>query len=50
MIAIIRPVLLSFLGSKAVKRLVIELLEAFAERTDNTLDDQAVEVIRKNLL
>lgn len=50
MIAIIRPVLLSFLGSKAVKRLVIELLEAFAKRTDNTLDDQAVEVIRKNLL
>lgn len=50
MIAIVRPILLSFLGSKAVKRLVVELLEAFAKRTDNKLDDQAVAVIRENLL
>ena len=50
MIAIIRPILLSFVGSKAVKRLVVELLEAFAKRTDNKLDDQAVAVIRENLL
>ena len=50
MITIIRPILLSFVGSKAVKRLVVELLEAFAKRTDNKLDDQAVAVIRENLL
>lgn len=50
MIAIVRPILLSFLGSKAVKRLVVELLEAFAKRTDNKLDDQAVALIRENLL
>ena len=49
MITIIRPILFSFLGSKAVKKLVVELLEAFAKRTDNKLDDQAVAVIRENL-
>ena len=50
MITIIRPILFSFLQSHAVKKLVVELLEALAQRTDNQLDDQAVAVIKSKLL
>lgn len=50
MITLIRPILFSFIKSKAVKRLVIDLLEALAKQTDNTMDDQAVQMIRSKLL
>ena len=50
MITIIRPILLSFVTSKRVKRLVVELLEALASKTENTLDDVAVTQVRKALL
>lgn len=50
MIELIKPILLAFVTSKAVKKLVIDLLAALASRSDTTLDDQAVEVIRGHLL
>jgi len=50
MIAIIRPILFSFLTSRRVKQLVIDLLDALAKKTENTLDDLAVETVRKALL
>ncbi len=40
---------MAFLTSSAVKELVISLLEAYVESTDNTVDDQAVQVIKKHL-
>ena len=46
---IIKPILMAFLTSNAVKELVISLLEAYANSTDNTIDDQAVALIKKNL-
>tara|TARA_R100000458_G_C8176359_1_gene174993 strand:+ start:512 stop:721 length:210 start_codon:yes stop_codon:yes gene_type:complete len=46
---IIKPILMAFLTSNAVKELVISLLEAYANSTDNTIDDQAVLLIKKNL-
>ncbi len=49
MIVLIKPILMAFLSSSAVKELVIQLLEAYAESTDNTIDDKAVELIKKNL-
>ena len=49
MIVLIKPVLMAFLSSSAVKELVIQLLEAYAASTDNTIDDKAVELIKKNL-
>ena len=49
MIAVIKPILLTFLSTTAVKNLVINLLEAYANTTDNTVDDKAVELIKKNL-
>tara|TARA_B100000965_G_scaffold271452_1_gene229642 strand:+ start:272 stop:442 length:171 start_codon:yes stop_codon:yes gene_type:complete len=49
MTLLIKPVLMAFLSSSAVKELVIQLLEAYAASTDNTIDDKAVELIKKNL-
>ena len=40
---------MAFISSTAVKELVISLLEAYANTTDNTIDDKAVELIKKNL-
>ena len=50
MISVIRPILLSFVTSRRVKRLVVELLEALAAKSENTLDDIAVAQVRKALL
>ena len=38
MIALIRPVLFSFLNSEKVKRLVVDLLRKLAEQSTNTVD------------
>ena len=50
MISIIRPILFAFLTSEPVKRLVVDLLEALAAKTENTLDDSAVRVVREALI
>ena len=50
MITLIRPIIFAFLASDAVKNLVVDLLSAYAKRTDNTVDDYAVELIRRELL
>ena len=50
MISIIRPIVFAFLASDAVKNLVVDLLSAYAKRTDNAVDDYAVELIRRELL
>jgi hypothetical protein len=46
---VIKPILMTFLSTSAVKNLIIQLLEAYANTTDNTIDDKAVELIKKNL-
>ena len=49
MIALIRPILFSFVNSDKVKRLIIDLLKKLAEQTDNTVDDEAVKFIERGL-
>jgi hypothetical protein len=49
MIALIRPVLFSFLNSDKVKRLIVDMLRKLAEQSDNTVDDKAVEFIENGL-
>ena len=49
MISIIKPILIAFLMSKQVRQLVVDLLAAYAKRSDNKVDDYAVELIRKEL-
>ena len=50
MILILKPILFAFIKSKAMKQLVVDLLESLAKSTDNTLDDQAVALVKQNLL
>jgi len=49
MVFLVRPILFSFLKSKAVKKLIVDLLTAYAKTTDNTVDDQVVIFVEKNL-
>ena len=49
MILILKPILFAFIKSKAMKQLVVDLLEGLAKSTDNTVDDKAVEFLEKQL-
>ena len=47
---ILTTILLPFVTSKPVKRLIVELLYALAKKTENTLDDGAVKGVSRALL
>jgi len=49
MLKIFKPILLVFIKSKAMKRLILDLLKALVKQTDNTLDDQAVAFIEARM-
>lgn len=40
-----KPVLLRFLDSEAVRQLVVDLLDAYAKTTDNKIDDGVVDLV-----
>ena len=50
MLLIIKPILFAFLKSESTNKLVIDLLEAYVKRTDNKLDDQALNIVKTKLL
>ena len=50
MLTLLRPILFSFLTSAKVKQLIVDLLAALAKKSENTLDDRAVEIVRDALL
>ena len=43
--AALKPVLLTFLASRAVRQLVVDLLSAYAGTTDNKIDDALVSIV-----
>ena len=49
MLKILKPILLTFLTTTTVKRLVVDLLRAICKQTTNTLDDRAVDLLEKQL-
>jgi hypothetical protein len=49
MLTLIRPILFQFIQSEKVKRLIVDLLRTLAEKSDNTVDDQAVDFIERGL-
>ena len=49
MTLLIKPILLAFLKSDSVKQLVVDLLDAYVKRTDNKLDDKALELEKEKL-
>ena len=46
MITLVKPILFAFINSKAVKKLIIDLLTKLVEQTDNDLDDTAVMALK----
>ena len=49
MIRILKPILLTFFKTNAVKKLILDLLKALVKTTDNTIDDKIVELIETKL-
>ena len=49
MVKIFKPILLVFIKSKAMKRLIVDLLKAIAKQTDNTIDEQAVAFVEARM-
>ena len=45
----VKPVLIRFLNSKAVKRLVVDLRDAYAKTTGNKIDDGVVDLVASAL-
>ena len=50
MLAILRPILFAFIKSKAIKKLVLDILKALAKQSSNKIDDQLVTIIEEKLL
>ena len=50
MLLLFKPILISFINSRAVRKLVIDLLQAAAKQSSNTVDDQLVALVERNLL
>ena len=50
MTLLIKPILLTFIKSDSVKKLVIDLLEAYVKPNYNNLDHKALEIVKEKLL
>ena len=50
MLLLFKPILISFINSRAVRQLLIDLLKAAAKQSTNTVDDQLVALVERNLL
>ena len=49
MLKILKPILLKFFTTTAVKTLVVHLIKSIAKQTTNTLDDKAVAILENQL-
>ena len=49
MYKILKPILLAFLSSSAIKQLIIDLLKEICKKTSNDVDDKAVLFLEQQL-
>jgi len=49
MLAIIKPILFTFLRSKAIRQLALDLVRACVSKTDNDVDDRLCDMLEKAL-
>ena len=49
MLALLKPIVLTFLKSDKFKVFVVDLIEKLSIESDNDLDDKAVEFIKRGL-
>jgi len=50
MITLIRPILFAFLQSQAVRKLILDLVKALVEKTDNEIDDQLYLMLERAMM
>ena len=50
MLALITPILMKFVTSRQVKQMIVDLLTALAEKSENKLDDLVVKAVKEALL
>ena len=50
MFELIKPIVIGYLTSRGARKLLVEVLEKLVAKTDNKLDDVAVEAVRRALL
>lgn len=50
MVALIKPVLIAFMNSCEVKKLVCELIDRYVKTTDNDIDNVIASTVRTALL
>ena len=49
MLAIIKPIIFTFLRSKAIKQLALDIVKAAVKKTDNNVDDRLADMLEKAL-
>ncbi len=49
MLALLKPIVLTFLKSDKFKFFIVDILEKLVEQTDNDLDDKALQIVKKGL-
>ena len=49
MIKILKPILLAFLSSSAIKQLIVDLLKEICKKTSKDVDDKAVLFLEQQL-
>tara|TARA_B100000212_G_C27243752_1_gene477098 strand:+ start:151 stop:312 length:162 start_codon:yes stop_codon:yes gene_type:complete len=49
MLAIIKPILFTFLRSKAIRQLALDLVRACVKKTDNDVDDKLCDMLEQAL-
>lgn len=49
MLSIIKPILFTFLRSKAIKQLALDIVKAAVKKTDNDVDDRLADMLEKAL-
>ena len=50
MFLLLKPILFRFLNSRAAKEFLVDMLRALSKRSDNQVDDVAVDYIERLLL
>ena len=49
MLALLKPILLTFLKSKAIRQLALDLVRACVEKTDNDVDNKLCDMLEQAL-
>tara|TARA_B100000575_G_C22794103_1_gene469323 strand:+ start:51 stop:212 length:162 start_codon:yes stop_codon:yes gene_type:complete len=49
MLTILKPILFTFLRSKAIRQLALDLVRACVEKTDNDVDDKLCDMLEQAL-